>query len=211
MKRIAGCDLGKSSAGFFIADVRADGTFEGGKATRVSHDGNPFETFKKWYMENRIAECAALGATGLYAGELKAPVMVFPEDACQESALEKDPAFPDEMNLVSVGARGYSVLSRRSADGLSGNHDKPRFFYHFLENDKCSSGAGENIVKIAGRFGLDIAEADRLAQSAENAIPITARCARRGTHRVRPGGSGHPCPDGVPGFRTRRGQSLRAE
>jgi hypothetical protein len=36
MKKIAGCDLGKASAGFFIATVRPDGSLEGGKATRVS-------------------------------------------------------------------------------------------------------------------------------------------------------------------------------
>jgi hypothetical protein len=177
-KKIAGCDLGKASAGFFTAIIRPDGILDKEKATRVSHDGKPFEVFKKWYIENRIADCAALGATGLYADEVKTPVMIFPEDACQESALEANPGFPDEMNLVSVGARRYSVLSRRSADDRGGNNGKSRFIYHFLENDKCSSGAGENIVKITGRFGLDIAEADRLALSAENSIPITpgVRC-----------------------------------
>lgn len=53
LKKIAGCDLGKASAGFFIADVRTDGTLEGGKAARVPHDGNLFEAFKKWYVEKQ--------------------------------------------------------------------------------------------------------------------------------------------------------------
>lgn len=178
--KIAGCDLGKASASFVIAKVASDGTFDVESTAHISHDGNPFEVFKKWYRENNVVECSALGATGLYAGELVEPALVFPEDACQEAALEANPMFPEEMNLVSVGARGYSVLSRCPPNSSNRNSDKNndsmRFFYHFLENDKCSSGAGENIQKIAGRFGLDIKEADRLAQSAGNSIPITARC-----------------------------------
>ena len=178
--KIAGCDLGKASASFVIAKVAGDGAFDVESTAHISHDGNPFEVFKKWYRENNVVECAALGSTGLYAGELVEPALVLPEDACQEAALEANPMFPHEMNLVSVGARGYSVLSRRPLNGSNRNSDKNadgiRFLYHFLENDKCSSGAGENIQKIAGRFGLDITEADRLAQSAGNSIPITARC-----------------------------------
>ncbi|MFZ5572560.1 MAG: BadF/BadG/BcrA/BcrD ATPase family protein, partial [Thermodesulfobacteriota bacterium] len=173
---IAGCDLGKASASFVTACLHENGVMEVETATRVSHDGNPFGVFKTWYAEKRIYECAGLGATGLYADELDAPVQVFPEDACQEAALEANPMFPEEMHLVSVGARGYSVLSRRLADIKAPKNGDPRFVYHFLENDKCSSGAGENVVKIAGRFGLGIEEADRLAQSALNTIPITARC-----------------------------------
>ncbi|MBF0232093.1 MAG: hypothetical protein HQK65_03535 [Desulfamplus sp.] len=209
--QIAGCDLGKASASFVIARVRDDGSLHVESATHIPHDGNPFEVFKKWYSENKIFEYAALGATGLYADELVKPVLVLPEDACQEAAIEANPLFGDEMNLVSVGARGYSVLSRRPTDNFGHNpdkndhalmgtnkneslmttavskdfHKKPvenlgsdsrQFLYHFLENDKCSSGAGENIQKIASRFGLDIKEADRIAQSAAKSIPITARC-----------------------------------
>jgi activator of 2-hydroxyglutaryl-CoA dehydratase/predicted nucleotide-binding protein (sugar kinase/HSP70/actin superfamily) len=174
--KIAGCDLGKASASLIIGKVSDNGTFDVESSAYISHDGNPFEVFKKWYRENNVAECAALGATGLYAGELVGPAMVLPEDACQEAALEANPVFPHEMSLVSVGARGYSVLSRSRADHSDKNYDGKRFLYHFLENDKCSSGAGENIRKIAGRFGLDIEEADRLGSSAGTTIPITARC-----------------------------------
>ena len=180
-KKIAGCDLGKASASFVIANVKEDGSFEVENTAHISHDGNPFEVFKKWYQENNVGQCAALGATGLYAGELKDPVLVFPEDACQEAAIEADAAAPDEMNIVSVGARGYSVLARRPAEGvLQANAGNPknvsRYFYQFLENDKCSSGAGENIAKMTNRFGMEIAAADALAMSADNSIPITARC-----------------------------------
>jgi activator of 2-hydroxyglutaryl-CoA dehydratase len=176
MGKIAGCDLGKASISFVIADVNEDGSLEIEKAAYIPHEGDPFGVFKKWYREHHVAECLALGATGLYADELVAPVVVFPEDACQESALEVDPVFPDTMNLVSVGARGYSVLSRQPLDASMGVKPGNPYRYHYLENDKCSSGAGENIQKIADRFGLDVKEADQLAQSAETSIPITARC-----------------------------------
>ncbi len=104
--KIAGCDLGKASASFVVAGINDDGHIDVEHTSHISHDGNPFDVFKKWYQEKNIAECAALGATGLYAGELVEPVLVLPEDACQEAALEADSTAPDEMNLVSVGARG---------------------------------------------------------------------------------------------------------
>lgn len=181
MKKIAGCDLGKASAAFVIATITENGDFHVEKATSVSHDGNPFGVFKKWYQDNKVADCMALGATGLYAGEFVSPVQVFPEDACQEAAIEGDRTAPIEMNLVSVGARGYSVLARRpvqteSANNSGGPQLSQPFFYQFIENDKCSSGAGENIVKMTNRFGLEIESADELAVNARQSIPITARC-----------------------------------
>jgi activator of 2-hydroxyglutaryl-CoA dehydratase/predicted nucleotide-binding protein (sugar kinase/HSP70/actin superfamily) len=170
--KIAGCDLGKTSISFVIVNRHDNGQVDVESASHISHDGNPFDVFKKWYQENNIFECRALGATGLYAGELTEPVLVFPEDACQEAALEADVFAPDEMNLVSVGARGYSVLARRPAEGGHAS----RYLYQFLENDKCSSGAGENIAKMTKRFGMGIEAADKLAVSAGKSIPITARC-----------------------------------
>ncbi len=176
MTKIAGCDLGKASAGFVIAHLKEGGAIEVAQTLHMAHQGDPLGVFQKWYRDNNIGECAALGATGLYADEFLSPVQIFPEDACQEAALEADGRFPDELNLVSVGARGYSVLSRQSAEQTGVGTNGRRFSYHYLENDKCSSGAGENVRKIAGRFGLDIEQADRLASTAADSIPITARC-----------------------------------
>ena len=167
--RVAACDLGKASAGFVIADVADDGRVTLGEVTSVSHEGRPFDVFKVWYEANDIASCDSLAATGLYAEELADPVIVLPEDTCQEMMLDSGRGFPDTMNLVSVGARGYSVLSRGPVPG--GRH-----LYHYLENDKCSSGTGETIAKIVNRFGFTIEEADALASGAEKTIPITARC-----------------------------------
>lgn len=181
-KRIAGCDLGKASASFVIANVGDDGTVAIEDTRYVLHEGDPIGRFTDWYRDNDIASCVALAATGVHADELGDPVLVLPEDSCQEAALELSPDLEDALNLVSIGARGYGVLSRRPAETESGSERKggnggtPAYLYQYLENDKCSSGTGENIQKITDRFGLGIEDADRMALSAEDGIPITARC-----------------------------------
>ncbi|MCP4225980.1 MAG: hypothetical protein GY773_21805, partial [Actinomycetia bacterium] len=144
--RIAGCDLGKVSVGFVTATVNDDGTLEVDSATHRLHDGDPLGLFLQWYRDNDIESYAALAATGVHADELSAPVLVLPEDSCQEAALETIVGLEDAINLVSIGARGYGVLSRRLA-GVSGQEGGPKYTYQYLENDKCSSGSGENIQK----------------------------------------------------------------
>jgi activator of 2-hydroxyglutaryl-CoA dehydratase len=177
-RRIAGCDLGKASSSFAIASVGDGGEVVIEDVQYLLHEGKPLELFREWYREKHVASCAALGATGIYADELTDPVLTLPEDSCQEAALELQPGLEDSLNLVSIGARGYGILSRklRGSERPGRNGSPPAFAYQYLENDKCSSGTGENIKKIAGRFGLSIEEADALAQSAPDGIPITARC-----------------------------------
>ncbi|MFH1887329.1 MAG: BadF/BadG/BcrA/BcrD ATPase family protein [Pseudomonadota bacterium] len=167
-KTVAGCDLGKATVGLARARVEADGTVRFEQVEHVAHEGRPFDVFCQWYRDQGIANCDALVVTGLYAAQLLDPVRRIPEEACQEAVLEGDSSFPEALNLISVGARGYGVLSRTSGNG--------RRHYQYVENDKCSSGTGENMRKIAARFGLDLEGADRLAQEAERAVPITARC-----------------------------------
>ncbi|HJM93806.1 MAG: hypothetical protein CMM23_16235 [Rhodospirillaceae bacterium] len=171
--RVAGCDLGKASVGFVTATVAEDGKVEVEGAGYKLHEGDPLGLFKKWYRDNDIASCAALAATGVYADELREPALILPEESCQEAALGISPELEGALNLVSIGARGYGTLSRKLADaGTVG----AKYHYQYLENDKCSSGTGENIQKIADRFGLGIEEADKAAQAVEKGIPITARC-----------------------------------
>ena len=177
-QRIAACDLGKASASFVIGRVTASGELQIEDVQYHLHDGQPFDYFRRWYVESDVAGCAALAATGIYADELTDPVVILPEDSCQEAALELQATLEDSLNLVSIGARGYGVLTRRTwnGNGRATNGAKPTYLYQYIENDKCSSGTGENIQKIAGRFGLSIEDADALALGAENDIPITARC-----------------------------------
>ncbi|MCW5830527.1 MAG: hypothetical protein KIT79_14570 [Deltaproteobacteria bacterium] len=165
-ERVAGCDLGKAAAKFAVARICDDGALAVESFRCIPHNGRPFDVFREWYWEQGISSCAALSATGLYAEELVAPVISgLPEDACVASALRLRQDLDGPVNLVSLGARGYSVFTRNE-----------RGHINYIENDKCSSGTGETIVKIAGRFGLDLEEADRIAMAAQAGIPITARC-----------------------------------
>ncbi len=182
MVRVAGCDLGKASVGFVIAKLGDGGELSIEYSSYALHDGDPIGLFRDWYRDQRVGGCAALAATGVYADELREPVLILPEDSCQEAALEWSPDLEDSLNLVSIGARGYGVLTRKPLSvgvGTSrpgGNGTQKRYVYQYLENDKCSSGTGENMQKISDRFGLEIDEADQIALAATEGIPITARC-----------------------------------
>jgi activator of 2-hydroxyglutaryl-CoA dehydratase/predicted nucleotide-binding protein (sugar kinase/HSP70/actin superfamily) len=177
-RRVAGCDLGKASVSFVLAHAGDDGGIVVEDTRYELHEGNPLELFRQWYLEHDVASCAALGATGIYADELTPPALIVPEDSCQEAALEREPDIEGPLNLVSIGARGYGVLSRRPLGPKDGPHNGngSANLYQYLENDKCSSGTGENIRKIAGRFGISIEKADEMALAAADSIPITARC-----------------------------------
>ncbi len=166
--RVAACDLGKVTASFAIASVLDDGSLAIERTHSTPHQGAPFELFASWYREQSVADCDALAATGLYADQLADPVVVLPEQACQEAALARCPDVEGSVNVLSVGGRGYSVLARSIEGG------RPRCWY--LENDKCSSGTGETIQRMAGRFGKSLEQADALAMSAVRAQAITARC-----------------------------------
>jgi len=161
-ERIAGCDLGKATAKLVIGHREGTGRFVVDDRAMVAHEGRPLEIFSSWYRERGLADLAALGATGLHASDLIDPVVHgLPEEACLEAALDGN----DPINLLVIGARGYSVLSRDERGKV-----------RFLESDKCSSGTGENVVRLAARLGLGVEEADRVALAARESIAITARC-----------------------------------
>jgi len=165
--RVAGCDLGKATARFVICEAGSDGGLVVLDRRVVPHDGDPQDAFRAWYVEQEVAACRALGVTGLHAVQVTGPAARFPEDACQQAALGL--CVPEgSVNLVRVGASGYSVLAR-TGHGPGARHE-------LLQNDKCSSGTGENLLRIVGRFGLTVPAADELARAAEHSVPITARC-----------------------------------
>jgi activator of 2-hydroxyglutaryl-CoA dehydratase/predicted nucleotide-binding protein (sugar kinase/HSP70/actin superfamily) len=164
--RVAGCDLGKAVAKFVVGSFAADGRFVPELLDTSVHEGKPLEAFRQWYERRGVQRCAALGATGLYARELAAPALApLPTDACLAAALPVLFGPSQAVNLISFGARGYGALSRSEQGRV-----------RVVENEKCSSGTGETMVKIAHRFGLTIDEADRLASGTTDVIPITARC-----------------------------------
>ncbi len=171
--RIGACDLGKATASFAVATMTENGRITLDDVRTIEHNGRVLDVFKTWYKEHKIATCHSLAATGLYAERLQNPAIILPEDTCQEVQLEAQASLPDTMTLVSVGASGYRVLSRTLSKA---SDNKKTYLYQFLENDKCSSGTGENLQKLVNRFGYTIEQADEMAVSAKNEISITARC-----------------------------------
>ncbi|MBI4705780.1 MAG: hypothetical protein HY744_32200 [Deltaproteobacteria bacterium] len=163
--RVAACDLGQYGVRLALGSVDERGSLRLDAVHEVAHDGRPLEALAGLYREGAVAGCAVLGATGMHASELGEPVAVFPEGACLEAALPLVADAGGALNVVRVGARGYSALSRDAGGQVE-----------HAECDKCSSGTGETMIKIAARFGLSLAEADALAVQAEGGIPITARC-----------------------------------
>ncbi|MFQ5352285.1 MAG: hypothetical protein ACE5D3_04345, partial [Candidatus Binatia bacterium] len=100
-RRIAGCDLGKASVSFVIAEVDGRGRVVIQESEYQLHEGKPFEFFQSWYREKEITCCDLLAATGVYADELAGPVLVLPEDTCQEAALAMQPELEGALNLLS--------------------------------------------------------------------------------------------------------------
>jgi len=89
--RVAGCDLGKAAAKLVVLVVDDDRVHIEARHS-AAHDGRPAELLAAWYREAGIANCDALGATGLYADELRTPVLSgLPEDACLTAAIERLP------------------------------------------------------------------------------------------------------------------------
>ncbi len=163
--RIAAADLGKSSAKLITASCEGGAVVVDSSAV-IEHEGSPLEVFAGWYRDQEIGGFAALGVTGLFADEITAPALSgLPEDACLEAALALAPELVGPVNLLSVGARGYAVLVRDAQGRVQ-----------YVENDKCSSGTGETMVKTAARFGMSLEQADRLAAGVTESIAITARC-----------------------------------
>jgi hypothetical protein len=123
-RRVAGCDLGKASASFVLARIDDDGGLIVEDVQYAPHDGKPLDRFEQWYREKGVAACAALAATGVYAAELGAPVLVLPEDSCQEAALEMDRGIEDARRVGCATARRFPSTSttttvRRSTSGGS--------------------------------------------------------------------------------------------
>ncbi len=168
--KIAGIDLGKTTISVAIIHLPGDGPARLEHTASVTHGGEPGRRFERLYDELSLHRCAALGATGAYSEQLGPPVVALPEDACLTATLDWLAETPASLNLISAGAGGYRALSRRA--GSQGQAARVQY----MENDKCSSGTGENISRIAGRFGLSLEQADALALEADGSVPITARC-----------------------------------
>src|SRR5512143_1248124 len=73
-ERVAGCDLGKSTAKFLVGRLRG-GALTIEAAETIVHQGHPFDVFRDWYEREQIGTCVSLGATGAHASGLLPPIV----------------------------------------------------------------------------------------------------------------------------------------
>jgi len=163
---LMGVDLGKVTLSLAMAERDECGKLVNIRAIHKRHLGKPIDLFIKHYLELDHRRILGVAATGIYGDRLTSPVITgVPEEIAQEyAALRLYPA-SGSVNIIRIGGRGYSVLTR---------DDRGRVNY--FENDKCSAGTGETIEKICARLGLSLERAIELADNASESIPITARC-----------------------------------
>ena len=69
-RRIAGVDLGKSTAKLVLASANGSGALRIESMESVHHNGNALSAFRAWYEREGAATCRALGATGVHADEI---------------------------------------------------------------------------------------------------------------------------------------------
>ena len=166
-KRIVlGLDLGKATMSIASAVMSEDGSLSDIQTRSERHLGSPLEYFKDLYNELDHGNIAAIAATGAFSNRLKDPIISeVPEETAQEITTRR--LFNDKgpLNIVRMGARGYSILTIDEDGNV-----------RFEENDKCSSGTGETVEKICGRLGLSLDEALAEVKKADESIPISARC-----------------------------------
>jgi activator of 2-hydroxyglutaryl-CoA dehydratase/predicted nucleotide-binding protein (sugar kinase/HSP70/actin superfamily) len=105
----------------------------------------------------------AAGATGRLAGLFN--LQKIPVQAAQAAAL--DFRFPGlrPIILISIGSRGFSVLTIRSNGRIV-----------FRENSRCSQGTGNFLGQLAARFGLSVEEACREADPVAHPALLSGRC-----------------------------------
>jgi len=166
---LIGIDMGKTTVSFATGELAEDGACENIRTTNERHFGRPLELFIKYYRELDHRNILGIAATGIYGNRLIKPVVTgVPEEIAQEYATLKLHSTAGPVNIIRLGGRGYSILTR--------DESRAGARFNFEENDKCSAGTGETIEKICGRMGLTFEQAIGLAENASESIPITARC-----------------------------------
>lgn len=165
-KFVVGIDLGKATASFATGVLNDDGTLSGISTKSVRHLGAPVDHFKDFYKELDHSNVVGIAATGVFSNRLKAPIIAeVPEEIAQEIAAKELNSNGGPINIVRLGASGYSILTIDEEGTI-----------RFDENDKCSSGTGETVEKICGRLGLKLDDAIKSVEGVEESIPISARC-----------------------------------
>lgn len=163
---VVGFDLGKATTSMAIGRIKEDGALSGITTRSERHFGKPIELFKQMYQEFDTDALSCIAATGIFSHRLKKPIQSgIPEEIAQEVATKVLHGKNGALNVVRLGARGYSIFTF-DIDGS----------VRYEENDKCSAGTGETIEKICGRLGRSLDESVSMAMTAKKSIPISARC-----------------------------------
>jgi len=163
--KIVGIDIGLQTAALVVGRVGRGGQVTDTVHHVEAHQGDHRELFRRWYGQLELGGAAAMAATGRHGGSLAPPVLGgIPDELAQQRAAEVLLG-PGPLNIVRIGAGGYSVLALDGEGGV-----------RYEENDRCSSGAGEMVSRTCRRLGVSLEEATRLAERASTSQPIAARC-----------------------------------
>ena len=164
---LIGVDLGRVTTSLAVGTLAADGALQVVETRAERHEGEPLGPFLRLYTELGCDAVLGVVATGTHAERLAPPVVSgLPEEIAQECAAGLLWPGHGPLNIARLGGSGFSVLA------LSEGGDTA-----FEKNDRCSAGAGESVERLCARLGQTLAEAVSMAQAADQATPVTARCA----------------------------------
>ena len=161
MPRFLGIDLGAETLKV-IELVGSPGQWRLGARQRVAHGKDPGGRLRPvlegldW---DGVAGAAVTGRLGRNLSLLRVP---------SRQALAAGARFlhgAEPLTVVSIGSRGFSVLELRGPGRE-----------RFRENGRCAQGTGNFLQQLVGRFGLDVAEAARLAEEVPDPAPLSGRC-----------------------------------
>ena len=161
MVRYLGIDLGAETIKL-VELAGAPGALQPVRRLRLEHHKEPaaalLQALQDWGWE-AIDGAAVTGRLGRLLALPRIPLRQALAAGGRE-ALGQRPA-----TLVSIGSRGFAVLELREG-GAEG----------YRENGRCAQGTGNFLQQLVGRFGLDVAEASRLAEGEASPAPLSGRC-----------------------------------
>ncbi len=162
MERIVGIDIGAETLKLVELVRDGAGTLRWTRRAALEHHKDPgtalVATLGSWDWPG-VASAAATGRLSRLVDLVRMPARQ--ALAAGHRFLRGDaPA-----TLVSIGARGFSVLELRPGGG-----DVHR------ENSRCAQGTGNFFRQLVQRFDLGVDEAARMAAGVEDAAALSGRC-----------------------------------
>ncbi len=160
--RFIGFDVGAEY--LKAAEIRiGDGGARCGRTWEADHGKDPAGAIARLLPQLEWEEVAAAGVTGRMAPALDLPRI--PLKAVLAAGLQLLHPGQADMTVVSIGAQGFFVAE------VVGGHVRS-----LRENSRCSQGTGNFLRQLVERFGLSVAEADRLCEGIAEPCPLSGRC-----------------------------------